>query len=316
MKRLLFAIIFLNFFTCVFAQKKAFDIVPLGVYGGSLEGNLSAYLIGEFNTNQYVCFDAGTIGSGIKAAIQKGTFLTTETDVLKNYIKAYFITHGHLDHNSGLIINSPTDAKKPIYGFNFVIDIYKNHYFINDTWINFANEGQSPILNKYTYKYLSEGIPVTIPNTGLTVTPFVLDHVKPYQSSAALIKNDANSYVLYLSDTGADRIEQSEQLKKLWQNIAPLVKNKQLKAIMIEVSFPNSQPEHLLFGHLTPNLLQEELTSLSNFTDKKALKNLNIIVTHIKPEGTNEAIIQQELKQNNLYKVNYIFPKQGEKISL
>jgi len=302
--------------TCkIFSQNLAFDIVPLGVYGGSHEGNLSAYLIGEYNTNQYVCFDAGTIGSGIKKAIEKGTFTTTEKDVLKNYIKGYFITHGHLDHNSGLIINSPSDAKKPIYGFDFVIDIYKKHYFINDTWINFANQGQQPILNKYTYEYLNEGVPVTLKNTSLSVTSYVLDHVKPYKSSAALIKNKNNEYVLYLSDTGADRIENSDQLKKLWATVAPLINDNKLKALMIEVSFPNAQPEHLLFGHLTPKLLQEELKSLASLTKKNALNNLNVIITHIKPEGNNEQIIHQELQSYNPYHVNYIFPKQGEKLS-
>jgi cAMP phosphodiesterase len=316
MKRILALLTVIGTFHINFAQNKSFDIVPLGVYGGGLEGNLSAYLIGESNKNSFVCFDAGTIGSGIKVAVEKGTFLVSENEVLKNYIKAYFITHGHLDHNSGLIINSPADAKKPIYGFDFVINIYKDHYFINDTWINFANEGQTPILNKYNYNYLTKGLPVTIPDTELTITPFELDHVAPYKSSAALIQNSVDNYVLYLSDTGADRIEGGSQLDSLWQTIAPIVKANKLKALMIEVSFPNKQQEHLLFGHLTPKLLQEELASLSKYTGVKALKNLNIIVTHIKPENTNEQVIISELQNYNPFKVNYIFPKQGEKISL
>jgi cAMP phosphodiesterase len=316
MKRCLVILITCFYSVIIPAQNKTFDIVPLGVYGGGLEGNLSSYLIGESNKNNFVCFDAGTIGSGIKAAVEKGTFLVSENEVLKNYIKAYFITHGHLDHNSGLIINSPADIKKPIYGFDFVINIYKDHYFINDTWINFANEGQPPILNKYNYNYVTKGVPTTISDTQLTITPFELDHVAPYKSSAALIQNSSGDYVLYLSDTGADRIEGGNQLDTLWQTIAPIVKANRLKALMIEVSFPNKQPEHLLFGHLTPKLLQEELASLSKYTGTKALKNLNVIVTHIKPEGTNEQTIVSELQNDNSFKVNYIFPKQGEKITL
>jgi len=300
----------------LFAQKPVFDVVPLGVYGGAIEGNLSAYLIGENNTNAFICFDAGTVGTGIKVAIEKQTFLTTQADVLQNYIKGYFITHGHLDHNSGLIINSPSDAPKPIYGFDFVIDSYKKHYFINDTWINFANQGEAPILGKYQYQYVTEGQAIPLQNTNLTATPFVLDHVKPYKSSAILVTDPEQNAILYLSDTGADRVEKSDQLKKLWKHIAPLIKTKKLKAILIEVSFPNSQPEHLLFGHLTPNLLQEELASLAKFSGNKALENLNVIITHIKPEGTNEMLIHQELLNNNPFQVNYIFPKQGEKISL
>jgi cAMP phosphodiesterase len=32
---------------------------------------------------------------------------------------------------------------------------------------------------------------------------------------------------------------------------------------MIEVSFPNEQPDKSLFGHLTPRLLMNEMTTLS-----------------------------------------------------
>lgn len=315
MKRFFYFLLLL-FITPYTQAQKSFQIVPLGVYGGTLEGNMSSYLIAETTNNNYICFDAGTIGSGLAKAIEHKTFNEPISTILKENIKGYFITHGHLDHNSGLIINSPTDAKKPIYGFPFVIDIYKDHYFINDTWINFANEGQSPILNKYNYVYLEEGQKVKLENTNLSVTPFVLDHVKPYKSSAALIQNNTNEYVLYLSDTGADRIENSTQLKKLWQTIAPLIQKKQLKGILIEVSFPNKQPEHLLFGHLTPKLLQEELAVLATFTGKKALKNFPIIITHIKPEANNEKLIHQELQENNQLQLHYIFPQQGIKIEI
>lgn len=316
MKRFFYIVLTILTFFPAYAQQPTFDIVPLGVYGGTDEGNLSAYLIGQHNKNEFICFDAGTVGTGIKKAIELKTFTTTQSDVLKNYIKGYFITHGHLDHNSGLIINSPSDAKKPIYGFDFVIDIYKKHYFINDTWINFANEGQTPILNKYQYIYLKQKQTIALQNTNLEATAYELDHVKPYRSSAALIHDKNKNYILYLSDTGADRVEKSSQLKTLWKDVAPLIKKDKLKAILIEVSFPNSQPEHLLFGHLTPELLQEELASLAKFTGKKALKNLNIIVTHIKPEGENEQIIKTELFETNPFDVNYIFPEQGKKISL
>jgi cAMP phosphodiesterase len=42
---------------------------------------------------------------------------------LKDYIKAYFVSHGHLDR-LGLIINSPADSKKNIYVIPFVKNIF------------------------------------------------------------------------------------------------------------------------------------------------------------------------------------------------
>jgi len=38
----------------LFAQKKAFDVVPLGVKGGIDETNLSAYLVAPKNTNEFI----------------------------------------------------------------------------------------------------------------------------------------------------------------------------------------------------------------------------------------------------------------------
>ena len=294
-----------------FAQ--TFDIVPLGVYGGEREDNLSCYLISAINKNEFLALDAGTLNAGIRKAIEKKTFTTDEKTVLQNYIKAYFISHAHLDHVAGLIINSPADSKKNIYTISSVKSNILNHYFIKDTWINFSDEGIDP-LNKYHFQVLNIQQPTSVAGTELSIEAFPLSHGNPYESSAILIKSN-NEFALYFGDTGADRIEKSNDLSDIWKSIAPLIKKKQLKVIMIEVSFPNSQPERLLFGHLTPKLLNEELEKLASFTGDKNLKDFTIIVTHIKPTGNNEEIIKTELLENNPFGIHFIFPKQGEKLS-
>ncbi|MDM1408710.1 3',5'-cyclic-nucleotide phosphodiesterase [Myroides sp. DF42-4-2] len=297
----------------LFAQN--LEIIPLGVYGGGDESNLSCYLVGVENSNSYLALDAGTIRSGINKAIEKGTFEVSFETVLQNYIKGYFISHGHLDHVSGLIINSPEDSAKPIYSLPFVTAIFKHNYFTNASWANFGSEGESPILGKYTYKKEKPLQSFAIDQTTFTAEIFELSHVNPQKSSAILLKNN-NDYVLYFGDTGADRIEKTNHLDEIWQYIAPLVRNKNLKTILLEVSFPNSQPEHLLFGHLTPKLLQEELNKLAQYAGLENLKDLKLIVTHLKPSGNQIEVIKQELFQENPLQLNYIFPKQGEKISL
>ncbi|KMQ61369.1 3',5'-cyclic-nucleotide phosphodiesterase [Chryseobacterium angstadtii] len=296
-------------------QAQNFDVVPLGIYGGEQEDNLSAYLVGAPKDNAFICLDAGTVNSGIRKAIELKSLNGTAENVLRDQIKGYFISHGHLDHLSGLIINSPADSKKNIFVMSPVLQILQNHYFISDTWINFADQGQKPILGKYHYNELQEGIEIPAPNTPFFLTAYELSHVNPYKSSAALVRRGEH-YLLYLGDTGADRIEKSDRLDILWKNMAPLIKKKQLNTILIEVSFPNSQPENLLFGHLTPNLLREELEKLKEKTGQNSLENLNIVVTHRKPTGNNPEIIKKELLENNPLKVNYIFPEQGVKISL
>jgi cAMP phosphodiesterase len=292
------------------------QIIPLGVYGGSNESNLSSYLIAEENTTDYLALDAGTIYSGINKAIEKGTFTNiTIEKVLKDNIKGYFISHGHLDHLSGMLINSPEDSLKPIYAIKETIDVLKNKYFTNAAWINFANEGEIPMLNKYQYIYTELGKVFPIYNTNLTGTVYELSHVNPLKSSAILVENDKHA-VLYFGDTGADRIEKSDKLSKIWNEITPKIKSGKLKTIMLEVSFPNSQSEKLLFGHLTPYLVNEEMQKLAQLAGKKKLKNLTIIVTHIKPKEGHEQKIKDELVNNNPYSINYIFPKQGERIIL
>lgn len=313
MKKLTFSL--LAFVIHIVCQAQHFDVIPLGIYGGEQEDNLSAYLVGPPEENSFLSLDAGTVNTGIRKAIEFKSLSGTEEDILKNQIKGYFISHGHLDHLAGLIINSPADSKKNIFAIPPVIQILQNHYFITDTWINFADQGQKPILGKYHYNELQTGTEIPVEQTSLFLTGYELSHVNPYKSSAALVRYD-NHYLLYLGDTGADRIEKSNQLEQLWKNIAPLIKKGQLNTILIEVSFPNSQPEHLLFGHLTPKLLVEELNQLKEKTGQKDLKNLHIVVTHRKPTKDNPEIIKKELLENNPLQVQYIFPEQGKKISL
>ncbi|MHC5202941.1 MBL fold metallo-hydrolase [Myroides sp. LJL119] len=309
-------IIALSLFLGLAAQSQSLEIIPLGVYGGSEESNLSAYLVGVQDSKAYLCMDAGTLRSGINKAIELNTFQDTSTQVLQDYIKGYFISHGHLDHLSGLIINSPEDSKKPIYALDFVIDVFKNNYFTNASWANFANQGEAPIIGKYSYNQVEPGDFFDIQNTSLQAKVYPLSHVNPQKSSAILVKHK-QQYVLYFGDTGADRIENTNNLEYIWKDIAPLIDQNKLKNILIEVSFSNSQPENALFGHLTPKLLQEELSKLSHYTkQKQALKGLNIIVTHLKPSQGSIQKIQTELEQDNPFQVNYIFPEQGRKISL
>jgi 3',5'-cyclic-nucleotide phosphodiesterase len=136
--------------------------------------------------------------------------------------------------------------------------------------------------------------------------------VKPYESTAFLVRNK-NSYLLYLGDTGADKVEQSEQLAALWKAVAPLVMSNQLKGIFIEVSFDNSVPEKALFGHLTPNLLIEEMTKLNQLSN---LKNTPIFVTHLKPCDGCEVKIKSEIQAANKIGLKISYALQATLIEL
>ena len=263
MKKCFFLSLFLLFTLSVkvFSQQKkssTFKIVPLGVKGGSDESNLSSYMLAPASSNNYICLDAGTLHYGIERAVKAGIFKTTISTVLRDYIKGYLISHAHLDHIAGLILNSPDDTAKNIYGLPYCLNILKDKYFTWKSWANFANEGDKPALKKYYYTYLSNDKEADIANTQMHVTAFPLSHSDPYQSTAFLVRYDS-SYVLYLGDTGADEVEKTNSLHLLWETVAPLIQTKKLKGIFIEVSFADQQPASQLFGHLTPALLMSEM---------------------------------------------------------
>jgi cAMP phosphodiesterase len=315
-KTFLFCLIFVS--TNTVAQKlqeTAFQVVPLGVKGGLDEKNLSAYLLAPLNTTDFICLDAGTIHTGIEKAIEHKVFKISSEAILKKHIKAYLISHAHLDHVSGMIINSPADSSKTIYATNSCMEMMQKHYFNGETWANFGDEGIGFQIKKYHFQTLNLREETAIANTTMTVKAFPLSHVTPFESTAFLIKNK-DAYALYLGDTGSDHIEKSNNLKLLWTDVAPLIINGKLKGIFIEVSFPDEQPDSLLFGHLTPNYLLKELHSLSQLTGENALKAFKIIITHMKPPAENFVKIKAQLKRQNDLGLEFIFPEQGKRFEL
>lgn len=317
-KEKIFIFLFLCFSSVLQAQylkTPAFNAVPLGVKGGIEENNLSAYMVAPGGTNDYICFDAGTVYAGIQKAIAYKSFRAGTDEVLKKYIKGYFISHAHLDHVAGLIITSPADSAKTIYALPHCMKMLEDYYFNGEAWANFGDEGKGVLLKKYHYKTLAAGQLTSVANTAMQVTAFSLSHVNPYESTAFLLKH-REDYVLYLGDTGPDEIEKSNKLHLLWQAIAPLVQSHQLKGIFAEVSFPNDQPDDKLFGHLTPKWLMKEMDMLGELAGRAAMKNLPVIITHVKPPAHRIVKLTKELKRSNTLGLHLIFPVQGKRFEL
>jgi len=321
MNRLIILIILLFIFPLIVCaqsptqHKTAFTVIPLGVKGGLDESDLSAYMVAPAGSNDYICLDAGTLYAGIQKAVDNSILSGSVSNILKTRIKGYCISHPHLDHVAGLIINSPDDTAKTIYGMPYTLKVLEEKYFTWSAWANFADAGEKPILKKYHYAPLEAGQEIPLTGTSMYVKAFPLSHGEPYQSTAFLIRS-GDDYLLYLGDTGADTIEHADRLKQLWHTAGPLIKAGRLHAIFIETSFPDRQPEKLLFGHLTPRLLMDELQRLARVAGTSAMQDLPVVVTHRKPSGDLENVIQQELKQTNALHVELIFPMQGAKLEL
>ena len=312
------------------AASAKFVTIVLGAAGGLSEDNLTSYLLAPVGESRFIALDAGTLLAGIRVAKARGSFdalhvpqessLTLEGWILQEHIKAYVLSHAHLDHISGLILNSPDDSQKPILGLDTTIDTLRDHVFNWQEWPNFANEAREPQLRKHPYKRLLPAQEYAIPGTSMTLQPFPLSHAG--SPSTAFLIQAAGFYVLYCGDTGPDAVEQRDNLHTLWQTIAPLVRTGQLRAIFLEVSYAAERPDHLLFGHLTPAWLRQELGHLAQIVHpqqpRQALHGLTIVVTHIKPELTQglspQERITQQLQERNDLGVRFLIASQGSRI--
>lgn len=291
----------------------AFTVIPLGVRGGLDESNLSAYLVAPAGSPAYVCLDAGSLRTGLDKAVANKLFDADAETVLKQNIKVYLISHAHLDHVAGLLLNAPDDSPKPIYGLPACLDILQKDYLNWRAWPNFGSAGAAPALGKYHWQPLAPGQETAIAQTTLRVRAYPLSHGQGYESAAFLLQSQQH-YLLYLGDTGADELEHSHHLQALWQAVQPLIAAGQLKAIFIETSYANEQPENLLFGHLTPARLMQELTALSELTGAGALRAVPIVITHRKPPAGNEATIASQLAAANKLGLKLVFPVQGQRL--
>ncbi len=83
---------------------------------------------------------------------------------------------------------------------------------------------------------------------------------------------------------------------------------------MIEVSFPDEQPDKLLFGHLTPHWLMKEMHQLEKITGPGPLAGFNVIITHVKPPQSSLERIKKQLAAENDLKLILIYPQQGIKL--
>src|SRR5215212_2747797 len=261
-------------------SNEGFDVIVLGALGGIQDGNLSSYLIRPHGDRNAIACDAGSLVNGLKMAHERGVFRDVNvpegsTDsvvghVLRNEIKGYLITHAHLDHVGGLVIASPDDSNKTIYSLQSVSAEIEQTYFNWKAWPNMLDRGQQPQLKKYHLEDLKPGEAKDLTGTRMTVTPFPLNHGGA-ESTAFLIESGGDT-ILCFGDTGPDEVQKASNMQDIWQAIANKVRQRKLKAIILETSYTSDRPDHLLFGHLTPKWVHAALRRLDQEAGGNALK--------------------------------------------
>lgn len=306
--------------------------VVLGAAGGLDESDLTAVLVARRGRHDYVALDGGTLYAGVRRALAAGSFGDLPAPpadqggpgwFLRRHVRGYLVSHPHLDHSAGLILNSPDDeAGKFLGGTAATLGALSEHVFNWRLWANFTDQGVAPRLARYRLLTLAPGAPQPLGETGLTVEAAELDHGQGYRSTAFLV-GDGESYLLYLGDTGPDAVEGGGALGRLWERIAPLVRKGRLRGLFLECSYPDGRPDHLLFGHLTPRWIHEELARLAAAVDganpSRALRGLPVVITHVKPSPRGDDLaprLAAELETGNTLGVRYLLPRSGQRLEL
>jgi cAMP phosphodiesterase len=302
--------------------------VIFGCGGGPREDNVSGYMLFPSGAPaEAIALDAGTLTVGIRRAdelgnlwdfrVPSGSNLSREGYVYQN-LKAYLISHAHLDHMAAQYLNGPADiygAAKPIMGIQSTIDNIANGVYNWQTWPDMVGLGY------YKYAVLSPGVETPIPGTSMTVEAFVVSHDAPYESTAFLVRS-GDDYVLYVGDVGPEGVEGTGLITAVWQRVAPLIADGSLLGMFLEVSYAEGRADDLLFGHLTPSWMMAEMHTLAQLVDAsdpyRALTGFPIIVTHIKPVfqmvEPPRSLIERQLAELNDLGINFIFPYQGMRV--
>lgn len=85
------------------------------------------------------------------------------------------------------------------------------------------------------------GEKTSLEGTAMDVTAFPLSH-SGGESTAFLI-DSGDDALLCFGDTGPDSVEQTTRIKDVWGAVAGRVKQKQLRGVIVEVSYTNAQPD-------------------------------------------------------------------------
>jgi len=253
------------------------EIRVLGCHGAQLPGyNTTAFLLDD-----KLLVDAGTITS----------LLTIEEQSRIDHI---LITHAHLDHVKDIAFLADNLHMKKAFPIEVVsthsiINVLRENIFNNVIWPDFSviPSPEEPVLR---FCPIELGCSYSLDH--IHVSAIRVHHAI---ETVAFVIEYAGGSVIFVGDTGPT--------DEIW-SVANTLQN--LKAIFIEVSFPNEMKEVAeAAGHLTPASFRNELGKLRR-------NSPDIYLYHLKPQYQH--IIEKEV--DLLDKKNVRILKEGEVIQI
>lgn len=237
------------------------NIKVLGCSGAEFPGhNPPAFLLDDD-----IVFDAGSLTS---------TLVEAEQAKLKNI----FITHAHLDHIRGIsfladnIIVAKRKQRVNIISIPSVIKTIKKNLLNDSLWPDFT---MIPDYENAVLRYKAMKADSSMKIDDYKITLHKVNHSVP--AVGYLLEDCNGKRLFYTGDTGPT--------DSTWEKIG----GKELNCLIIETSFPNRMRDlAVLTGHLTPQLLKEEIMKIRNMPER-------IFITHPKPQHLK--VIKAELEK-------------------
>ncbi|OGQ88653.1 MAG: hypothetical protein A2289_24505 [Deltaproteobacteria bacterium RIFOXYA12_FULL_58_15] len=238
----------------------------LGCHGGeSATHRATCFLI-----NDSLLLDAGALSRGLSVPEQAA-------------IDAVVVSHSHLDHIRDLplladniigVKNKPLDIHCTVP----TADALAKHIFNNHIWPDFTkipNPADKSADNP-TVRILPFESGSTFKIGELSIHTVQVNH--PVDCQAIFVK-DTHGTLVFSADTGPT--------ENLWKEINQL---DDLVAFIYEVSFPNNMRQLAeVSGHLTPEMLAEELKKFEPKTDAP------VLLYHLKPGYTD--LLKQQIAE-------------------
>jgi 3',5'-cyclic-nucleotide phosphodiesterase len=234
------------------------DLRVIGCHGGETpKHRTSAFVIDD-----YVAIDAGSLTSGMELKEQCA-------------LKAVLVSHAHLDHIRDLATIADNRTQLGVDALTIAatrqtISALKKHFFNDVLWPDFS---RLPTVRHPSIRYLELTPEKPTKVAGLEVRAIPVTHT--IDCCGFTVRSERGT-LAYSGDTGPT--------ERLWQVLGA---TEGLKALLMEVSFPNDQARLArVSGHHTPETLARDLKKLPGAPE------LPILLYHIKP--TFQARVERE----------------------
>jgi 3',5'-cyclic-nucleotide phosphodiesterase len=235
------------------------ELRVIGCHGGETPRHRTS----AFVVDERLAIDAGSLTSGMDLKAQFR-------------LQACIISHAHLDHIRDLATIADNRCQADceplvVAASKETLAVLKKHFFNNLIWPDFS---VIPNKAKPTIQYVELKPEKRVEIAGYGVRSVMVNHTI---ESAGFIVEGKDATIAYSGDTGPT--------DRFWEL---LNQEKNLKALLMEVSFPNREQKlATVSGHHTPRTLIKDLKKFAKPQD------LPTLLYHIKPVFQGE--VEQEI---------------------